>query len=111
MNEYWIHLLNEKKILDAFVKRNRKEHKSSMILKKLQHLKKVTSRFCNTSIAKDREIVLVTCMELYVLATSNFALKHYIVYSYIILGLSARIFYLVGRINCEVKNEIDDIFG
>lgn len=90
-------LKKEYAILSLLINRTKKEHKNSLIFKKLKHLSKL----------KQPDKIKNCAMDLYILASSNFDQKHYLGFTYVIMGISARIWYLTK----ENLDEIDDIFG
>lgn len=100
------HLRNESQILKKFIRRVKYEHKSSLILRSLVYLNNKLKLYLKSNDKKD--VVINACMNLYVVGTSNFEQGHNVGFSFIVLGLAARIHYLVKT---RKVDEIENIFG
>ncbi|KAM0687853.1 hypothetical protein COBT_000897 [Conglomerata obtusa] len=98
--------LQEYIILNKFLYRIKNEHKSTMIYRKLKHLQRLLNPCLCTEKISRIEKCEICCLDLYVLATSNIVMGHYIGYTYIILGMCARFSFLLNKI--KVKNESGD---
>lgn len=93
-------LQQEVALLRRLLYRMKNQHRATWIYKKMQHL----SRTVN----KDAVRAQAVCEDLYVLCTSSLALGHFVSLMTIVMGISARIRFLVrGRSD----DEIDAIFA
>jgi hypothetical protein len=90
------------------VYRAKNTHRATRIYQKLRLLVRLCKKLLETK-AEDRVgSIIAVSQDLYILTTSNIALGEFIGYSLIILGICARIHYLVKEIEVQDR-EADDI--
>lgn len=80
----------------------KKQYGSFWIYKKMQHLSKLLD--------KDRLLSIECCEELYILCSSNFSLGHFISLTVVVMGICARLRFLLERQSAQSLDEIDNIF-
>lgn len=79
-----------------------------MIIKGLVYVRNKLILYLSTKNNRLKQVILNSCEDIYILGTSNFEQRHYMAFSFIILGLAARIHFLVGMNRFD---EIDEIFN
>lgn len=103
-------LQNEISVLNSLIYRSKNQHKSSIILRKMIHLKRLLRI---TNLKRTDKIKITNCAKnLYLAASADLSMGFFIPLCLCLLGISARIFYLIDR--CEVidnRSMIDDIFS
>lgn len=103
-------LEREIKILDTLIYRSKNQHRSSVILRKMTELKRLLRA---TSISRPLKSRITVCAKnLYIAASSSLSMGYFIPLCLCVLGVSARIFYLVEK--CQVaaeRSSIDEIFS
>ncbi|KAF7684504.1 hypothetical protein TCON_0319 [Astathelohania contejeani] len=106
-------LRSELNLLELMVYKTKNQHRRTWVYKKLVLLNRLLNRE-----PWDIERILTCCRELYILATSNLEMGHFIGYTCVILGICARIHFLISKETKDKENPkenesniIDDIFG
>ncbi|KAM0679835.1 hypothetical protein GINT2_002007 [Glugoides intestinalis] len=103
-------LEEEVKILDRLIYRSKNQHKSSLMLRKMICLKRVL-RIKTLSI-QDKTRIRKTAMSLYIVTSANICQGFFVPLCMCLLGVCARIFYLVEKcIPKQECNKIDEIFS
>lgn len=103
-------LNKEIETLGNLIYRSKNQHKSSLVLRKMIHLKRLLRI---EKLTQTDKIKITNCAKnLYIAASSNLSMGFFIPFSLCTLGISARIFYLIN--NCEIEKKttvIDDLFA
>lgn len=100
----------EMELLSSLVYRSKNQHKSSLVLRKMAHLKRLLRISAMRPLAKDR--ILECCKRLYLASSSDLGMGFFIPLNLCVLAISARVFYLVSSCQAEFpKTKIDEIFS
>lgn len=100
----------EVKILDRLVYRSKNQHKSSLMLRKMICLKRVLR--IETLSIKDKARIGNCARDLYIVASANVCEGFFLPLCMCVLGVCARIFYLIEKCNPKQEsNKIDEIFS
>jgi hypothetical protein len=89
--------------------RAKNTHRVTRIYQKLRLLVKLCNRFLERRMQDRASSIAAASQDLYVLTTSNIAIGEFVGYSLLILGICARIHYLVRKIESERSSEVDGI--
>lgn len=90
---------NEVWLLRRLLYKTKNQHKSTWMYRKMRHLSKL--------LQKNRTGALKCCEELYVLCSANLALGHFVSLTVVIMGICARLRFLLPRV--RLKTDVDDI--
>lgn len=103
-------LSKEIETLNSLVYRSKNQHKSSSLLRKMIHLKRLLRiQKLNSS---DKMKIVECAKKLYIIASSILSMGFFVPLCLCVLGVSARIFYLVDRCKAEPQeNAIDRMFS
>lgn len=95
--EYWL--------LKKIIYKTKNQHGNTLLYRRLNQLKRFVGRYIkHNHILKIKEL----CENVFILATSNIEMKHFIGLSLVAMGICARIYFLIEKIESEI---IDDIFS
>jgi len=100
----------ERSVLIALVYRSKNQHKSSLVLRKMIHLKRLL-RITGLSETKKQDIIKCT-KSLYIVSSSDLSMGFFIPLNLCVMGICARVFYLISK--CKVdsgRNKIDEMFA
>ncbi|WUR04510.1 uncharacterized protein VNE69_09065 [Vairimorpha necatrix] len=89
--------------------KSKNQFKSSIILSRLNEVRKRGKIFLKNNTIKNKELLQCSCINLYISASSNYTLGHFIKFSIVLFGISSRIYTSVQCFS-ETIDEIDDIF-
>lgn len=108
-------LSEEIKVLDSLIYRSKNQHKSSLILRKMLHLRRLFRMSNLVELTSFKKSKIIDCAQmLYIYSSADLSMGFFIPLNLCILGTSARIHYLIKI--CEINkkenysNAIDDIF-
>ena len=85
-------LTKEIEILDNLIYRSNNQHKSSLILRKMTNIKRLLK-----SKSSQKSKILNAAVDLYLAASSSLSMGFFIPLCLCLLGVSARIFYIIQK--------------
>eukprot|EP00866_Antonospora_locustae_P001447 jgi/Antlo1/1447/2542 len=95
---------NEVWLLRRLLYKIKNQYKSTWMFRKMRHLSKL--------LQKNSPDALKCCEELYVVCSANLALGHFVSLTIVIMGICARLRFLLPRIRSKTDvDEIDAIFA
>lgn len=107
--EMEIDFKHEIEILSKLIYKSKNQHKSSLIYRKMTDIRRLIRKCCIPNLRdRDRNNILECAKNLYVYSSSELSMGFFIPLNLCILGVSARLFYLVSKI--DTINPIDEIF-
>lgn len=90
-------------LLRRLLRKMKKQHGSFWMYKKMQHLSRLLDR--------DKVLAVQCCEDLYILGSSNLSLGHFVSLTVVVMGICARLRFLLGRMDIQSQDEIDHIFS
>jgi hypothetical protein len=103
-------LNKEIELLADLIYRSKNQHKSSLVLRKMTHLKRLLRISTLGPLAKEK--ILECARRLYLASSSDLGMGFFVPLSLCVLATSARVFYLVSACQAEFpKSKIDEIFS
>lgn len=103
-------LAKEVETLNRLIYRSKNQHKSSLLFRKMVHLKRLLNV---NDLSRSDQIRITSCArDLYIIASSDLSMGFFIPLCLCVLGISARVFYLIDKcITKKNENKIDEIFS
>lgn len=103
-------LSKEAEVLSSLIYRSKNQHKSSLVLRKMTHLKRLLRISNMQPTAKEK--ILECTKKLYLASSSDLCMGFFIPLNLCVLAISARVFYLVTTCQAELpRSKIDEIFS
>lgn len=103
-------LRRETEILSSLIYRSKNQHKSSLVLRKMTHLKRLLGISAMRPTVKEK--ILECAKKLYLASSSDLSMGFFVPLNLCVLAISARVFYLVSACQTELpKSKIDEIFS
>lgn len=92
---------DEVAVLGRLIYRSKNQHKSSLMLRRMEHLRRSIRK------GAGRGPVMERAKELYAVGSSSLVRGHFVPISVCVMAVAARIFYLVSR---QARGPIDSLF-